>query len=314
MLSPRPHARVVSIDASRALAMPGVHAVLTADDMPPPPPPPAGPPPAAGAVAERRCRGRGPDCRRRSRRERRRPAGTRRQRAADRSGRGRGARARRRRPPPCRPRSRRPATPPIPGELALAKEAMYEGEPILAVAADSEELAAAAIEAISVTFEPLDFAVDPLDSLRPGGPNARTEGNVFVGGEVKTIKWTAEQHAAAVAGRFPTDAEAGATTVWGDVDERLRRSRRRRRAHVVSAVDVAPAARVADGDGLLAERQAVSARLDAERVAHDRVGRRLGRRAAAATSSSSASTPAAASAARFRARRRWRFRRCCRRS
>ena len=48
MLSPRPHARIVSIDASRALAMPGVHAVLTADDLPPPAPP-AGPPPAAGA-------------------------------------------------------------------------------------------------------------------------------------------------------------------------------------------------------------------------------------------------------------------------
>ena len=43
MLSPRPHARIVSIDASRALAMPGVHAVLTADDLPPPAPP-AGPP------------------------------------------------------------------------------------------------------------------------------------------------------------------------------------------------------------------------------------------------------------------------------
>ena len=70
---------------------------------------------------------------------------------------------------------------------------MYEGEPILAVAADSEELAAAAIEAHSTsTFEPLDFVVDPLDSLRPGGPNGRTEGNVFVGGEVKTIKWTAD--------------------------------------------------------------------------------------------------------------------------
>src|SRR4249919_105623 len=49
MLSPRPHARIRSIDASRALAMSGVHAVLTADDMPAPPPPPAGPPPAAGA-------------------------------------------------------------------------------------------------------------------------------------------------------------------------------------------------------------------------------------------------------------------------
>ena len=42
LLSPRPHARVVRIDASEALAMPGVHAILTADDMPAPPPPPAG--------------------------------------------------------------------------------------------------------------------------------------------------------------------------------------------------------------------------------------------------------------------------------
>ena len=33
LLSPRPHARVVRIDASEALAMPGVHAILTADDM-----------------------------------------------------------------------------------------------------------------------------------------------------------------------------------------------------------------------------------------------------------------------------------------
>src|SRR5262245_41301862 len=49
MLSPRPHARVVNIDASRALRMPGVHAILTADDLPAPPPPPSGPPPAAGA-------------------------------------------------------------------------------------------------------------------------------------------------------------------------------------------------------------------------------------------------------------------------
>ena len=63
MLSPRPHARITSIDASAALAMPGVHAVLTADDMPPPPAPqqpPAPPrparlrPPAAGAAARAR--------------------------------------------------------------------------------------------------------------------------------------------------------------------------------------------------------------------------------------------------------------------
>src|SRR5258705_2863606 len=34
LLSPMPHARVRSIDASAALAMPGVKAVLTADDLP----------------------------------------------------------------------------------------------------------------------------------------------------------------------------------------------------------------------------------------------------------------------------------------
>src|SRR5512145_383365 len=49
LLSPRPHARVTRIDASAALAMPGVHAVLTADDLPPPPAPPA--PPGGGAPA-----------------------------------------------------------------------------------------------------------------------------------------------------------------------------------------------------------------------------------------------------------------------
>jgi CO/xanthine dehydrogenase Mo-binding subunit len=101
----------------------------------------------------------------------------------------------------------------------MAGELMYEGEPVLAVAADSEELAAAAIERIRVTFEPLPFAIDPLESLRPGSSNARTEGNVFVGGEVKTIKWTADQYERARNGHFPTDAEAGETTVWGDVEK-----------------------------------------------------------------------------------------------
>src|SRR5947209_17755860 len=36
LLSPYPHARVRSIDASAALAMPGVKAILTADDVPAP--------------------------------------------------------------------------------------------------------------------------------------------------------------------------------------------------------------------------------------------------------------------------------------
>src|SRR5713101_3589666 len=36
LLSPLPHARVKRIDASEALAMPGVKAILTADDLPAP--------------------------------------------------------------------------------------------------------------------------------------------------------------------------------------------------------------------------------------------------------------------------------------
>src|SRR3979409_125397 len=36
LLSPMPHARVRSIDTSAALAMPGVKAILTADDLPAP--------------------------------------------------------------------------------------------------------------------------------------------------------------------------------------------------------------------------------------------------------------------------------------
>ena len=50
MPSPRPHAKIRSIDASAALAMPGVHGILTAKDLPAPPPPP-GPPPAGAAAA-----------------------------------------------------------------------------------------------------------------------------------------------------------------------------------------------------------------------------------------------------------------------
>src|SRR5688572_9149753 len=51
MPSPRPHARVVSIDASAALAMPGVHGMITADDLPVPPPPGGAAPPAKKAEA-----------------------------------------------------------------------------------------------------------------------------------------------------------------------------------------------------------------------------------------------------------------------
>ena len=101
LLSPMPHARVRSVDASRALAMPGVLGILRASEV---------------------------------------------------------------------------NQPEAPGEPALTDEPKYVGEPILALAAVDETTAADAIEAIDIDFEPLPFAIDPLDSLRPGGPDARPRG------------------------------------------------------------------------------------------------------------------------------------------
>ena len=74
------------------------------------------------------------------------------------------------------------------GEKALTNEPLYQGEPVLAVAAVDEFTAAEAIEAIDIEFEHLPFAVDPLDSLRPGGPNARIEGNVWIKHSVPATK------------------------------------------------------------------------------------------------------------------------------
>lgn len=78
LTSPMPHARVTNIDASEALAMPGVHGVLTADDVP---------------------------------------------------------------------------SFPDPQELILTNEPLFVGQPILAVAADTEELASDALEKIKVRSE-----------------------------------------------------------------------------------------------------------------------------------------------------------------
>ncbi len=66
------------------------------------------------------------------------------------------------------------------GERGLTNEPLYQGEPILAVAAVDELTAAEAIEKIKIEFEHLPFVIDPLDTLRPGGPNARVGGNVWV--------------------------------------------------------------------------------------------------------------------------------------
>ncbi len=224
LLSPRPHARVTRIDASAALAMPGVHAVLTADDMPAPPPPPAPPaaPPAPAAQGGARGGEGGavaPQAGAPAAGATGAPAA---QAAAPATGTAPPAAPA---TPPAAPAAATPPVPPaaarpsLPAEVALTNEPLYEGEPILAVAADSEEIAAAAIERIIVEYEALPFVIDPLDSLKPGGPDGRTQGNVFVGANVETLKWTAEDIAQVQAGKFPTGAAASETLIFGDVDK-----------------------------------------------------------------------------------------------
>jgi xanthine dehydrogenase molybdenum-binding subunit len=167
LLSPMPHARVTRIDASAALAMPGVKAMLTAADLPKP----AGGTTDLGQKIE------------------------------------------------VDPHN----------ERALTMEPMYQGEPILAVAAVDELTAIEAIERIVVEYEPLPFVTDPLQSLRPGGPNARTDGNVWIRkpGEkpagpfaplsLSEVKWTEADFAAAADGALPM-GQPGDQWTYGDVE------------------------------------------------------------------------------------------------
>ena len=174
-LSPMPHARVRGIDARAALAMPGVKAILTADELPAP----------ANSINDN---------------------GT---------------------VILANPR----------GFQALTNEPLYQGQPILAVAAVDELTAAEAIEKIKIDLEPLPFVVDPLVSLRPDGPNARTDGNVWVRvpppppkpgerpaltpPELRTLKWTKEDFEDAKSGRMPMGKSTEDWTV-GDVDTALK--------------------------------------------------------------------------------------------
>ncbi len=116
------------------------------------------------------------------------------------------------------------------GEQCLTNEPLYEGEAVLALAAVDETTAADAIELIKVDFEPLPFVLNPLDSLRPGSPDARLQGNTTVGRDWVSLKWTEEDFANAPEGSMPMpdtvlDADGEvivrkATTEWmvGDIE------------------------------------------------------------------------------------------------
>jgi xanthine dehydrogenase molybdenum-binding subunit len=154
LLSPMPHAKVTNLDVRAALAMPGVKAILTADDLPAP----ADSINDAGVIIKAN----------------------------------------------------------VFGEPALTNEPVYRGEPVLAVAAIDELTAAEAIERIEIRFAPLPFNVDPVQSLRPGAPNARTQGNTWMqppapsgrGGpppviQIRELKWTEQEFAEYEQGRLP---------------------------------------------------------------------------------------------------------------
>ena len=120
-------------------------------------------------------------------------------------------------------------------ETALASEAMYQGQPVLAVCAISEAVAAEAIEKIKIKWEPLPFNVDPVASLVPGAQNPRVEGNVWkrptpVQGqppgvpEPIDVKWTAEEAEEYKQGRLPVTKFTDPEWKLGDVEEGFKKA------------------------------------------------------------------------------------------
>ena len=69
----------------------------------------------------------------------------------------------------------------------------------------------------------MPFVLDPLESLRPGGPNARLQGNVVVNGRIVERKWTDADFAEARLGRMPMgQASEGDQWTIGDVEAGLK--------------------------------------------------------------------------------------------
>ena len=114
-------------------------------------------------------------------------------------------------------------------ERALATEPLYQGEPVLAVAAVDEATAVEAIEKIKIRWEVLPFNVDPVATLRPGAQTARVEGNVWVRPQpqpgqppplpqIRDLKWTAEQFAEYNEGKLPMGESTDAPWSYGDIE------------------------------------------------------------------------------------------------
>jgi CO/xanthine dehydrogenase Mo-binding subunit len=55
----------------------------------------------------------------------------------------------------------------------------FQGEPVVAIAAETPEVATAAAERVRVEYEPLPGVYDPREALRPGAPEVHDGGNVL---------------------------------------------------------------------------------------------------------------------------------------
>jgi len=112
------------------------------------------------------------------------------------------------------------------GHAILTSYPVFVGQPILAIAAKTEQQAEDAIEAVKVNLKPLPFCIDPLDSLKPDGPNANKGGNVANRRKIKLqeIKWSGKDFALAGEDRMPTGKEAFGWS-FGDLDNGFKKAK-----------------------------------------------------------------------------------------
>jgi CO/xanthine dehydrogenase Mo-binding subunit len=63
--------------------------------------------------------------------------------------------------------------------VLAADRVRFQGEPVVAIAAESPEIAARAAELVEIEYDELPGVYDPLDALRPGAAAVHEEGNVL---------------------------------------------------------------------------------------------------------------------------------------
>ena len=152
---------------------------------------------------------------------------------------------------------------------SLTKEPMYVGEPILAVAALSEQAAEDAIAAIKIDYEPLPFTHDPLESLFPGGKDARGDGfniGMLVGLPMGKLKWSAADFARVKAGEEMPMGKPAEEWNFGDVEARIQEVQGGVRGTLRHRLARASQHGAAQLHGVLAERQVLRACQAAEPV------------------------------------------------